>query len=325
MNTYEVRGLWKNAEQVFMYTLIQQREAERAEGREDELVTTFPSLTSMNCKIMLGSFSWATLGGKKRWVQAKHAITDRGAVMTPGDIARSYLNIKFPKWRGRVTTNQYREVVAKKRSHPLFAQPGTYEDMIYVDLRSAYWSIMQVVGWNVDYFPKKWIAAGEELTDFPFPENKLARNCLVTTALPSNGQMWDGSNIVLVKSRKPFVNLVLWSCIMDVLHGVAWEMRRLGAVYVHTDGYIISKTKEYLVDELFDSWGLPYSVKGEGRAVVHGAGDYDMPHHQSRLKRLREFPFNNLHDPGIDWLRPRIKRLASVRLQREDGGRYVLT
>lgn len=323
MNEINVTGMWTEPLQAFTYVAIRERELERGEGREEEVVTQFPSLTSIPYSVMLGNFAWSKLGGKFRWVQSKNAILDRGVILTPGDIARSYLSIKFPKWRGRVSTAQYQSVIAVKRSHPLYAKPGKYDDMIYYDLRSAYWSILKVIGWNVDYFPHKFLGAGEEMDDFPFPHDKLARNCLVTAALPSPAQMWNGHNILLVNSRKPTVNLVLWACVMDVLHGVAWDMLQIGAVYVHTDGYIIPKSREYLAEEVFESWGLPCSTKGEGDATIHGAGDYDMPHHQSRLRRLKEFPIDNLHNPGVEWLRPRIKRLASLRLKSIDRGKAI--
>jgi hypothetical protein len=216
-----------------------------------------------------------------------------------------------------MTTNQYHLIMDRRRSHPLYANPCVLEDAYYIDLQSAYWSIMSIVGWDVDYCPGKWIGVSSNVEDFPFKSDKLARNSMVSVGLPGLLRVWTGTRLSFVKRANPFVNLGLWSLIHDVLHGVASEMVEIGAKYVHTDGYILPSGNASDAFDILDSWGLSGSVKERGSAIIRGAGDYDIGGHTSKVRRHgKPKDVCSLYPVSRSWLKARISSLSHKRQSR---------
>lgn len=252
------------------------RTAERYERYRLRPVDQFPSLTQLTENVVIGSFSWLGMSTHTRWIQAATAIPLGGMLATPGDIARDYLRIKFPK-RSRVTTDQYHRIMVH-RHHPLYAHPVELDDAVYIDLKAAYWSIMRVVGWNVDYNPGRWLGQGESLADFPYAGHKLARNCLATAGLIGSGKMWIGaeSRLITTKRYNALANYSLWSLLHDVLNSIAADVVSAGAVYVHTDGYIVAANKADAVMDAIAQWNLTAGIKYTGPAKVFTAGTYSI-------------------------------------------------
>lgn len=259
-----------------VYGEIWDRIAEKSEAYVDtEIVSAFPPLHHFSPDaVWVGSFSRTVPSKKWRLFAASAAITNGNQTATPPQLTRAYLDIRFPKQlRAR---KQQLEFWSPRRVQPMYTEPGRYrEDMAYLDLRSAYWSLVQTVGWDVDYFPGI-IARRNGVSDFPFGANRLARNSLVSLGLPSTGYLYkDGRLIAVPHSWK--VNIGLWTCIQDILHGIADDMiKRAGAVYVNTDGYIVPAHALDVAYGIADEWGLPLREKHRGRATVYGVGAYSI-------------------------------------------------
>lgn len=279
-----------------------------------EIVNEFPEIKTINSPVILGSFAWSSNVLKKKWMNAHHATDLGGGHVTPADIARDYLTARGHKAsKRRMTTQQYHALVLNKKSAPLYAYPCEIEDAVYVDLKSAYWSILRVVGWDLEYNPNLWLAVGQSVDDFPVPENKLARNCLVTVGVNGAMNLWDGEMLKSVKKPNPFSNMMLYGLVMDVLNGIAYDMvHYAGARYVHTDGYILQERNLHRAYEVTDRWGLRSGEKFSGRATIGGVADYSIGNRKSRLRRksVQSF-YSNLQEKPSEWLRSRFARWST--------------
>lgn len=294
--------------QAHMLILMNEYRAEKLEGMTVEVVDRFPPLESLEAMTFLGSFAWTSQATKQKWIKKQFALNIGVPYVTPSDIARDYLAVKFGSKPLRCDKRVWAEVVNKKKHQPLYAQPCTLDHANYIDLKSAYWQLLMLGGWDVEYSPKRFLSPRSDVYDFPVPEIKLARNCLVSMGLPSGVNVWTPRvGFEQKKPYKPTVNLVLWRFVQDVLHGIASDMvEKAGAVYVNTDGYIVPDSKMAEVEMVAQSWGLFFTIKESGQAVIRGAGDYDIGGHRSR--RLRTIPksFSYIHPTEIDWLRKKI-------------------
>ena len=282
---------------------------EKSDGMNIKIVTRFPPLSELKGMTFLGSFSWTSKATNEKWIMQSHAYELGAGYVTPSDIARDYIAVKFAGVRLRCNSRQWQEVVKERKSQPLFAAPCTLTKAYYIDLKSAYWQILQLGGWDVDYSPKRFLSPRSDVYDFPVPEIKLARNCLVSMGLPSGVNVWiPNVGFAHRKPQKASVNLILWGLVQDVLHGVAYDLLQCaGAVYINTDGYIIPDNRMSEASAVLDSWGLNWTIKHDGRAEVRGAGDYDIGGYTSKRVRTVPRPFSYIRPRAIDWLRNKIK------------------
>lgn len=287
---------------------------ERSEKWNQIIVDQFPRLSELTEDVYIGSFSWFGKTTKTRWIYAPTMVNVGGYIATPGDIARDYVTIKYTQ-RRRVTTSQYHKIMAH-RHHPLHAEVGWNNSAVYIDLKSAYWQIIKIVGWDTDYNPGYWLGVGSEMTDFPFSGNKLARNCLVTIGLNGMSKIWrwKEKKIETEKSGNENPNNVLWALVQDVLNGVASDCIKAGAKYVHTDGYICAKEDELSVRSSIARWGLVSSVKSEGLAHIYGTGSYDIGSHIAQQRGSFSKGGSSVYEPDrIDWLRDKINHWSQRR------------
>lgn len=286
---------------------------ERNETWSINIVNEFPVIAEIKSPVILGSFAWSSIIMQTKWMQQKQTTDLGGGHVTPGDIARDYLTYRGHKAsKRRMTTSQYQKLIIGKKPAPLFAEPCEIEDAVYLDLKSAYWSILRVVGWDLEYNPGMWLAVGQSVDDFPVPENKIARNCLITVGVNGNMNMWTGSTFVQVKKPNPFSNMMLYGLVMDVLHGIAFDMVNYAGVrYVHTDGYILPERNINLANEVCERWGLQCGVKLSGRGVIRGVSDYDVGTRKSGLRRKSvQGSYSNLQTIQNGWLRSAFAKWA---------------
>ena len=264
--------------------------------------------------VWLGSSQWSSPLIKNKWIKREFSVEGEWGVVSEIDLARAYLSTKYnqPGERRRVTTAQYHSVMTK-RNTPLMAIPTEFFDGIYLDLKSAYWQIVQVVGWDVGYYPRKFLAKRSESNDFPYPHHKLARNALVSLGMTGGGggTMWTGKKLVTIKSGNPFYNNVLWACVADVLHAFASDMiEDAQAQYVFTDGFILPLKHADTAFTIAEEWGLVLREKSRGESQVKGAGAYRVGKLESiTYRRARPRPFTNIVG-GNEWLRRRYKFFA---------------
>lgn len=283
--------------------------AEKSEGMTIHIVDKFPPLESLESLTYLGSFSWTSQAIKTKWIKRKYAYDIGAGWVTPADIARDYLAVKFGGKRQRCNKRQWEEVVRVRKHQPLFAEPCSLTSAYYIDLKSAYWQLMMLGGWDVEYSPKRFLSPRSDVYDFPVPEIKLARNSLVSMGLPSGANVWlPNVGFTQKKPFKPTVNLILWGFVQDTLHGLAYDMvQQAGAVYVNTDGYIIPAERLRDADKIAENWGLHFTIRDEGKAEVRGAGDYDIGGRMSRRVRTVPRAFSYIQPREIDWLRSKVK------------------
>lgn len=231
--------------------------------------------------VFVGGYSLTLTQQKIQYL--RDVIPLHNSVVTPTQASRDYVTVKFPeKLRSRKA--QWAWWNEFPRSQPMATTRGRYRDMVYIDLKSAYWSIVSLVGWDAEYF-QKWIVRGSDMSDFPFSDNRVARNSLVTNFLPQNHTIayLDGT-LVPLPSGKRVQNYGLWCLVMDVLHGIAWDMwHKFNAVYINTDGYIIrAQDQDNAIEYIWKKWGLVARQKGRGIAQVWGVGCYDIGTHRAK-------------------------------------------
>lgn len=277
---------------------------------EPRIVDDFPKLSTVKTPIYLGAFSWAACLEKWRIIPAHYVTEVDRFKLTPADIARDYIRAKYPK-KHKINTRQYQSTVAVHRAAPLYCVPCEIENAVYLDLKSAYWSILQVIGWDVDYSPFRFLGVNSTCQDFPFWKNKLARNCIVSVGLTGWGKKWTGEKLEFHRKSNPFVNLVLWSAVQDVLHSIAADMVDAGAVYVHTDGYIFPTDAMQNGLNVLASWGLVSHVRHVGNCRIFAVGTYEIGEHKIKTSLHRQGkPFSNIDGQYRVWLKPKFYHFA---------------
>ena len=295
---------------IVSYSSIAEEIKERHAKQTIDVVSRFPLLTSVADNVMLGSFSWYYMRQKKREILRPFALTFPGFTSTPSELARTYLSIKYPRQRAlREQLDKFRV----PRSAPLYVQPHSYERGVYVDIRAAFWQILQVVGWDADYNPGVWLGRGEPMDDFPFAQIKLSRNCLVTAGLPSEASFWSGDEhkFKSVKTFNRVVNIGIWALVMDVLHCIAWDCVAAGAVYAHTDGYICAAENLPRVQDAISQWGLESRIKLTGQTHVYGVGSYKIGNDATKNPHIHSMPYDGLILPEYNlWLKKRFQKFA---------------
>lgn len=262
------------------------------EDKNINIVGNLPDPHELTETSVIGTFS--ITGNTQRYIirdADTMFITD--GHYTPSEIARAYLDVVFPEQlrATKAQANAFRDL-----SHaPLYVNPGFMRSGAYIDIKSAYFQITNLVGWNVDYMPGKFVSPGRSVEDFPMPNHKIARNCLVTSGLPGHIQMWDGERIVRRWSNNKHVNLGLMRLIHDVLNSFAViAVLEYGAKYVNTDGCIIhNHLAEDFINMLQMRLGLVAEVKHWGETWITGPGSYKVGDYETKSFRYNTA---NWHD-----------------------------
>lgn len=284
---------------------------ERVYKRRDEyktfIVSPLPRPGDLGESMILGAFSVIGMSSKSRYIFKPVLVPIDHTSETPSTLARDYLMLKYK--RGPIISHIQRLKIEKiRKPAPNYAQPAEFSNGFYIDIRSTYWTIMNAIGWNVDYYPGKWIKPGKKPVDFPFPDNKTARNCLVSAGAGGSIPIYNyPGGLSELKKGNPLANLSLISLINDILNAVAFEAVKLGAVYVNSDGYIApSESIAAQIFDLLNNWGLPARIKAQGRGVVVGSGTYQVGSARSGLMEFRELqrPINEVRRPSYSkWLK----------------------
>lgn len=302
-----------------MVTITYEKMGERAAKRQSENsyhMGAFPHLTDLDNRTLLGSFSWFTPNEHIRYLNPMTVVNIGLGDQTQPEIARDYLMVKYGR-PPKIRKAQLDEVT-RLRTAPLFSTPGVYPDMCYIDLKAAYWSILRVIGWDVDYMPGQWLTFRSDVEDFPSPDLKVARSALVSLSQSASLSVWTGQRLTKEKTGSNLLNSALWACTFDILHGVASDMIDLGAVYVHTDGYMLPRARADEAIFRASEWGLKAAIKHEGDAEVTTVGVYRIGTRQT-LQRSPIAPsvWHKLDNRWTEWLRPRVKFLSKYRVDRQ--------
>lgn len=288
----------------------------RAHDRRDHWHTVempaLPDVRFFKQTAIVGSFSIVLMSDRMRLLNEPACLQIDHCKETPSAVARDYLTLKHQ--RGPIITHeQYNYLRARFQAPPLLAIPTDFIFGWYIDIRSAYWSIMQNVGWNVDYYPGKWLREGQPPADFPFASHKVARNCLVSAGLSTEVPMFQPpDNFYQAHRGNHLSNLGLFCLITDVLHCIASEARQAGAIYVNCDGFIVDtlRAKEK-VEAIITEWGLESHVCASGPGLVQASGAYRVGSRISGLLDLdREgIEIDHIHPPKhARWLHDRVMK-----------------
>lgn len=275
-------------------------------------VSELPPMTTIDEYSFIGSWTITKMLSKTKIILEDIAFHVEDHLLTPSEMARIYLTFKFSERNKRMRASQA-DSIFRHRHPPLFAHAGDWGDCAYVDIASAYWSIMKIVGWDIDYKPFAWLRLGRGLDDFPYASHKMTRNCLLSNSLPTVLSVWNGQFFFRKHAYNPHLNLVLWAFVQDVLNGVACDMRKLGVYYVHTDGYIMDRGKVDTALSIIEDWGLRGTVKHVGDTVVHGLGSYEIGDYKTKkLLRSDARSINNISYDEWGWLRERLYRASCL-------------
>lgn len=288
-----------------------------ASNFKTEVKRTFPAISDFwDDTVFMGAFSWSVVGEKRRIIDRYAAINLPGASTTPSGYARAYLTLKYD--RNPAATRPQLDACNTPRSQAMMARPGRYEDMVYVDVRSAYWSILKLVAWDTDYHPGRWWGVGGSMRDFPLPEHKMARNMLVTVGTTRSATVWSRGRVSQRLTGNHLLNMPLWAAVQDTLHMVALRAVAFDAVYVNTDGYIMPARNEAEFSGWLGSVGLRSSVKHAGDCEVWGVGRYQFPDSRKLTKREKSGGFTYaINDVPAYWIEERLRAFA--RHRRSEG------
>lgn len=264
----------------------------------------------------LSHVSWTAVAGDWRYVDPSQYVQYMGIHATPGMIAREYLNLKYklPLRARGVQIEDARNI----RSAPLLSNRGAHGYCFYLDLKAAYWNIMNIGGWDVDYRPQKYLGLGVSPRDFPAPKIKTARNALASVGVSSDLQLWTGFKVETLKVGNRYKNRILTAFILDVLNSIAYDMALIGAVYVNTDGYIVKLADYENAASVLNAWGLPWSVKSQGETTVYGVGSYEVGEVKTKHLWASGHDFAKIDGEHADFLRPRMKWAIARRISHPD-------
>lgn len=299
-----------------MYAKMEDVAREKYSGYTVHLLDKWPPMSTFEVECIVGALVITSVSTKQRWMLKRKAVPFAGTWVTSADLARLYLNLKFKGKKRRITTIQWKDFYdLSRRSMPLSVYPQTYENGYYVDIRSAYWSILRAVGWDVDYMPGQWLKVKDDITvnDFPFPQDKMARNCLVSLAADGSRMMrvWDGHMMTFRKGGNGLVNKMLYSLVSDVLNNIAYECIRAGACYSFTDGFICDHSRVNAIEEIIASWGLSSSIKFTGECEVKGVGAYKFGSFKTRKFDIQTgHSIHKINPVHLQWLKKRFRHFA---------------
>lgn len=289
----------------------------RADNWQGIFVKKFPDVEKINELVMLGAHSFALLNTRRRLIKEKIKLVDL-VFETPSAIARDYLRHVYK--RGPRGTKAQLERTSGIQPVPSYAIPGAFAHGFYIDIKSAYWSIMQIIGWNVDYNPGLWLSPGRPPDDFPFPDHKVARNCLVSAGRLGGIPMYDprkkpNDPYSVIMRGSELKNNQLPRLIHDILNSLAAQVIQAGAIYVNNDGFIVPNEKTLSqVKTIIEDWGLDYSIKAEGGGRVKASGTYQVGNSRTlNYESVRDpLPIQNVFAPPYaGWLQKEFSFFAS--------------
>ncbi|NPA54087.1 MAG: hypothetical protein GXO21_05400 [Aquificae bacterium] len=220
----------------------------------------------------------------------KDSVLDNG--LTAGEMAMQFL--KRHNIKGRIYSTVEREKqFLHKNTQPIYYNSKWVADwltignrfrefdLIYLDIKSAYWQLANRVGFDV-YF---WRSSNE--AEFVFErgrkrgyekdeiaEWKLARNSIIGILAKTEFDLIENGQII--KKEKRIRNVGLYAALNYILDGIftlIWKKFGDRLLYVNTDGCIIHgwEGREF-IERLFEILGLEYRmIVGYGQVLGYGA------------------------------------------------------
>ena len=280
--------------------------------RYPRIVWERPELQDLPPGTILGGATWSRPGVVRYIVNPTMCIV-AGEPATHIDLARYWIR------------QHYRIPLRRRRSEDelawapqvLWASPCSYHALAYVDLVSTYRRILELVGWDAEYWRSRYlsVAGAAELGEL----SKLAYSAAVAIAARpwSTLRVWDGQRLVARRMRNVYANTSLYRLMRDALWGIASDVRdALGdqVVYANTDGYIVPSALADVVVGAARAWGFRARVKVSGEGEVRGVASWRIADRATRRDSLRpRLPPPLMPPAEREWLRPRLAEAAARR------------
>lgn len=252
--------------------------------------------------------------GLRMWPDANGELV----LLTPGEAARCEMNRAFPNLK-RVGWKGPSIKLFDKKPPMVFSGPIDETDMIYIDLKSAYWQIYQQLWLDVAY-PRgiygKYPLFGVALRLGGW---KAARNAVIGICRSRELVGYRGHQRVKMQSRNKYLSPGLWATVQDILHWVAQTALKFGATYINTDGYLFDNMDGadsfmmWLADEEFI-----FEVRSRGAGEIRAWNNYRVGNKSTQPYKLGlpsyNKEFNNVQgQPNRKWSNYRTRLRYIVR------------
>lgn len=234
---------------------------------------------------ILGGFSVLDLDSKIKYLVSDAIYHRADTLIAHTDILRSHLDESISLIGRRKMPYIPASLAYLEISAPLAANPGTYWDAVYVDLKSAYFSIYSKSGLDaqMSLTGRAYLSQGAiRPTDWPIlsrpgRQQKLAKVSLYGMSRSTRLRRIVDGQLRSVYLRSSYFNPSVHGLIMLILHDIAaFAAAECSAHYIHTDGYIIpAELFPHLRDYVAEVWGLTLTHRSEiGEAEIRGLGRY---------------------------------------------------
>jgi len=276
-------------------------------------ITDSVSLPPSDDYVYLGGGTWYARNSRRAEIVHSSVVRPFEVPQTRGQVARDYLKVKYGKKLPLRARGAQIRSWGDAMSAALYAKSGWTENMVYADIKSAYWSILSIVGYDVEWWPERFLGVASSVADFPLWEDKTARSAITATGIMNTSDIYNYGKFERVAQKNVYQNLSLWNLTHTILHMCAGWARSLGGVYFNTDGAIIPRRALDDYTALLAGVGLRCGVKGEGVCHVRGAGAYKIGHLKSgHYARVTDHDHDNLVSVNAAWYQARLLKLSRV-------------
>jgi hypothetical protein len=228
-------------------------------------------------------------GGRKPAVKVVYEGATDILGRLPSEIARAHLEGAYAVWRPPYQKGLLD--LLERASAPYYAVVGRYPGMAYVDLRAAYY-VLYTRWWGLEYWPLRYLTAPRTVIrwDEELSGNKLARNALYGLLRGTRKVAYTKAGVFSHPAHQ-YVYPQVALAVLHTLHAIAHEVvGRWGAIYVHTDGYIVpANVAPYLVEWLK---GVRISAVGEKASIPY-------------IQGVRGRDADRIDRSILEWLKPR--------------------
>lgn len=291
---------------------LQRAEARRARW-QTRVSTWAPDPVDLDEPCIVGSYSLVAMETRRRYLVEPHLVSVGPYRESPGTVARDHLTLAYAGWRAeRWSLTWPRRWELPRPWHPLYVIPSRFRDGVYLDVQRCWWTILTRYGWDCCYVPGRYLGYGRPPTEYPWREHKIARNALVSTAMPSVLREWrPRMGYRLLRRPNPWLQIPLLHLVSDVMHWLAIRAIEAGAIYVHTDGYIApSPEVATRIRAAVESCGFQVKERARGAGWVRAVGDYRVGPWRSGVRAGEPTPLRELRH-----LEPREVRLLAAHLE----------
>jgi hypothetical protein len=269
----------------------------------DEFDTTRPDDT-----VIWGTYSRVWKNVRRRQVLKRYTAEVNGIADSITSHSRDYLVQCYRKRPAKMEQLQK----LKSWRMPNYCKPGILRDGSYVDIRSAWFSVCMLAGWDCEYWPGRWLGVGDAPADFPLKENKVARSALVSVARSTATPVWKDGTVKYQFLYNPVENNHIYALIAGLLSSIAAvAVDVFGACYVASDGYILPTKNVPGLMAYIEEMGLQSRVKGQGLSIVCSVGSYWVGTTRSKRITMPVYRDGIRRDEDSYWLAKKIYKLNS--------------